>query len=67
MIILQIIRLISIISFTFIIFLGLYAAIESIPKNIKDKNYELIYTNTVKIITTLYILGIIYYIAILIK
>lgn len=67
MIILQILRLISIISFTFIIFLGLYAAIESIPKNIKDRDYELIYTNTVKVIITLYILGIIYYFCLIIK
>lgn len=52
---------------SFILLLGLIDTIYKMPKAVKSKNAELIYTNTVKIIVTLYILSIIYYIAILIK
>lgn len=51
----------------FTLLLSLINTIYQVPKVVKSKNSELIYTNTVKIITTLYILGIIYYIATLIK
>ena len=51
----------------FILLLSLINTIYQVPKVVKSKNSELIYTNTVKIITTLYILSTIYYIAILIK
>ena len=51
----------------FILLLSLLNTICKVPKVVKSKNSELIYTNTVKIITTLYILSTIYYIATLIK
>lgn len=52
---------------TFLVGLRLLNALNKMPKAVKNKNLELIYTNTVKVIITLYILGIIYYIATLIK
>lgn len=51
----------------FIMLLSLIDTIHKMPKVVKSKNSELIYTNTVKIITTLYILGTIYYIATIIR
>lgn len=51
----------------FILLLSLINTMHQMPKVVKSKNSELIYTNTVKIITTLYILGIIYYIATLMR
>lgn len=51
----------------FILLLSLIDTIYQVPKAVKSGNAELIYTKTVKIIVTLYILSIIYYIAILIK
>lgn len=52
---------------SFILLLGLINTIYKAPKVVKSRNLELIYTNTVKTVTILYILSIIYYIAILIK
>ena len=55
---------------TFLVGLRLLNALNTIhqvPKVVKSKNSELIYTNTVKVIITLYILGIIYYIATLMR
>lgn len=51
----------------FILLLSLINTMHQMPKVVKSKNSELIYTNTVKIITTLYILGTIYYIATLMR
>ena len=51
----------------FILLLSLINTIHQVPKVVKSKNSELIYTNTVKVIITLYILGIIYYIATLMR
>ena len=51
----------------FTLLLSLIDTIYKMPKAVKSRNNELIYINTVKIVTILYILSIIYYIAILIK
>lgn len=51
----------------FTLLLSLINTLHKMPKVVKSRNIELIYTKTVKIIVTLYILSIIYYIAILIK
>lgn len=51
----------------FVLLLSLINTIHKMPKVVKSKNSELIYTNTVKIIVALYILSTIYYIATLIK
>ena len=47
--------------------LSLIDTLYKVPKVVKSRNLELIFTNTVKTVTILYILSIIYYIAILIK
>lgn len=52
---------------SFILLLGLIDTIHKMPKVVKSRNHELIYINVVKTVTILYILSIIYYIAILIK
>ena len=52
---------------SFILLLSLINTLYKMPKVVKSRSLELIYTNTVKIVTILYILSIIYYIAILIK
>lgn len=51
----------------FILLLSLINTIHKMPKVVKSKNSELIYTNTVKTVTILYILSIIYYIATLMR
>ena len=51
----------------FTLLLSLIDTLYKVPKVVKSKSLELIYTNTVKTVTILYILSIIYYIAILIK
>lgn len=57
----------TIFTLSFIMLLSLIDTIHKVPKVVKSKNSELIYTNTVKIIVALYILSTIYYIATLIK
>lgn len=51
----------------FTLLLSLIDALYKMPKAVKSGNLELIYINVVKTVTILYILSIIYYIAILIK
>lgn len=48
---------------TFLIGFRLLNALNKMPKVIKNKNLELIYINLIKIVTSSYILGIIYYIS----
>ena len=52
---------------SFILLLGLIDTLYKMPKAVKSKSMELIYINVAKTVTILYILSIIYYIAILIK
>lgn len=48
---------------TFLIGFRLLNALNKMPKAMRKKNLELIYINLIKIVTSSYILGIIYYIS----
>lgn len=65
--ILQLIISMTIFITGFTLLLSLINTIHKMPKVVKSKNLELIYTNTVKIIVALYILSTIYYIATLMR
>ena len=48
---------------TFLVGFRLLNALSKMPKAMRKKNLELIYINLIKIVTSSYILGIIYYIS----
>ena len=65
--IIQLLISMTIFTLSFILLLSLIDTIHKMPKAVKSKNSELIYTNTVKMIVALYILSTIYYIATLMR
>ena len=54
---------IILISLIFLVGFRLLNALNKMPKAMRKKNLELIYINLIKIVTSSYILGIIYYIS----